>query len=426
MGPTADDAPLHRAITMAAADGAGMAETLVSHKARLDIRNTKGMSPLSSAIRYGPTSIAKIMIKSQVDVDAEIFEGWTSLRHVFYFGHDDAYRLDGPVPSGAERWPQLRDAVGNHARVLTDLLLERGVDLNRPSAEDGWRPLVHAAKMRNLSKLRRLLTREPDPADVHLRDREGKSPLWWAVQYRNGAAVQLLAEHGADIKEPYDEAGSTPLLDAVRQADGDMAQLLVKLGADVNTRTASGLTPLIEAVKLRARDTVWVLLNAGARPDARDAAGWPALLHAIKNGDKALVWLLVAKGASAAGLGQSGSGSGEPVPSALDLALDGTEADLSTAWLLCEHGGVAGCGRPHGRNAAAPGCKARACRCRALPRRPRRGRRPSGRDRIDATALRRAARPGRRGGPAGLAIAAGPGAQPARCHGQHGPYSGHA
>ncbi|RYP81455.1 hypothetical protein DL769_001968 [Monosporascus sp. CRB-8-3] len=338
IGPTADDTPLHQAIMRSEAADASVVEALVRGNARLDIPSTRGLSPLSSAIRYGPTSIAKIMVQSQDDVDAEIFEDWTSLRQVFYCGQDIVHQLEnGAAGRGSQRastegWAQLRHAVGNHARLLTDLLLERGVDLNRPSAVDGWTPLVHATKTGDLSKLRRLLAREPDPADVHLRDPEGKSPLWWAVWYKNADVIRLLAEHGADVNETYAD-GSTPLLGAVRQQHSATAQLLVKLGADANARTESASTLLIEGVKLRDRDTVWVLLNAGARPDELDASGWSALLYAIENRDKALVWLLIAKGASAVSPNKS---SAKHVQSALELAM--AHDDFSIAWLLCEHG----------------------------------------------------------------------------------------
>jgi len=343
IGPTADGTPLQQAVVGSVADIESAVRVLVKNKARLDICNKKGRSPLASAVRYGPTSIAKIMIESQDDVNAEIFEGGTSLRLVFYHGQD-SIQLDGDVAarkgSGtmAEGWVQLRHAVGNHARLLTDLLLERGVDLNRPSAKDRWTPLVHAARTGDSFKLRCLLTRKPDPADVHLQGQEGKSPLWWALSHKKAAAIQLLAEYGADLNETYDD-GTIPLSKAIAQQDGgDTTLLLVRLGADVNKRTAGKSTLLIDAVKLRNQDMVWVLLNAGARPDETDAAGWSALLYAIKNRDIGLIWLLIAKGASVAKPSQGGrsGGGGKRVPSPIELAIDGDET--SVAWLLCENG----------------------------------------------------------------------------------------
>lgn len=335
MGPTDDKSQLHHAIISSTND-VNIVEALVKGNAQLDIRNSRGLSPMSSAIRYGPTSIAKVMVESQEDVDAEIFREWTSLRQVFYHGHDilesGAKDQEGRR-AGAEGWAQLQDAVSNHARLLTDVLLKRGVNLNRPSAVDGWTPLLHAARTGDLSKLSRLLMRRPNPADVHLADPEGKTPLWWAIFYKKAAVIQLLAEHGADFNEVYND-GSTPLLEAIKQRDGDMVQLLIRMGADVNMKMESRSTFLIEAIKLRDHDTVWVLLNAKAALGGRDASGRSALLYAVENQDKALTWLLVAK--SELAMGSNKSISSEDMQEALELAM--TCDGLSVAWLLCEHG----------------------------------------------------------------------------------------
>ncbi|PFH55587.1 hypothetical protein XA68_17986 [Ophiocordyceps unilateralis] len=114
---------------VATADDAGLVKALVKGNARLDTRSTKGLSPLSSAIRCGPTWMAKAMIESQ---DDDMVTGP---------GADDGLAQ------------QLRDAVRSHAHLLTDLLLKRVVDLNRPARDDGWTPLIHAAKTGDLSKL---------------------------------------------------------------------------------------------------------------------------------------------------------------------------------------------------------------------------------------------------------------------------------
>ncbi|KAI2602602.1 ankyrin repeat-containing domain protein [Hypoxylon sp. NC1633] len=267
----------HLAIT-STDNNINIAKALVKGKARLDIKNRKGLSPMLSAIRYGPTPIAKIMVENQDDVDAEIFDGWTSLRHVF-----------NHFQGSTEGWA--------HARCLTDLLLERGVNLNRPSVDGGWTPLIHAAKFGDTSKLKRLLMRQPNPADVHLPDQEGKT---------------------------------------VKQRDSEMVRVLIKLGANVNTKTESRSTLLIEATKLRDHDVAWVLLNAKAVLDGRDAEGKSALSYAIESQDKALAWLLMAKNGSA--VSPNKNISNKDMQEALALAMKSDS--LSIAWLLCEHGAL--------------------------------------------------------------------------------------
>ncbi|KAI5919390.1 ankyrin repeat-containing domain protein [Camillea tinctor] len=334
MGPTTDDTPLHQSMKRSAGSDEDMVKALIRGNARLDVQNAKGLSPMSSAIRYGPTSIAKIMAERQSDVNAEIFEGCTSLRQVFCHGFtimkDSKKRGFQP---NTDDWVQLENAVRNHVRLLTDVLLKRGVDLNRPSVDDGWTPLVYAAQHGDMSKLRRLLMRKPNPADVHLPDLGGRSSLWWAIQEKHIAAIQLLAEHGANINESYDD-GSTPLLIAVRRLDSETARLLIKLGADVNMRTASGSTLLIEATKLRDYDMVWILLNAKAMPDERDTNGRSALFYATKDKEKALVWLLVTKDDATASSNRATRA--DNIQKSLELAM--TYDNLSMAWLFYEHG----------------------------------------------------------------------------------------
>ncbi|KAI1414902.1 ankyrin repeat-containing domain protein [Hypoxylon sp. FL1857] len=293
----AGNTPLHQAIMRSAGNDTNIAKALIRGNAQLDIKNNKGFSPMMWAICCGPTSIARIMVESQDNVDAEIFDGWTSLRLVFYHGMDIVDR--GAVSQ--EGRAQLRHAATNHARFLTDVLLKRGVDLNNPSTKDGWTPLVHATKNHDLPNMSRLLMRKPNPANVNLQDKEGRPPLWWAVSYKSVAAIQLLVEHGANVNERYGD-GSRPLLIAVKQKDSEIVQLLIRLGADVNSRTENGSTLLIEAIKLHDYDTVWVLVNVKAAIDAR-----PNKNVSSKN-----------------------------IQDAFELAM--TYDCLSLAWLLHEHG----------------------------------------------------------------------------------------
>lgn len=327
------DTPLHKALLGPAANKEGIVEILINGQARLDIKNKRGMSPLESAIRYGPTSIAKIMIESQSNVNEE-FEGWTSLRLVFYYGLEICnVAEDEGLQTNSEGWNQLQMAARDHARFLTKLLLKRGVDVNTPSTKDGWTPLVFTAMNGDLSKMRRLLTRYPNPARVHLQDGSGKTPLWWAIKCQKAAAIELLVDYGAKVNEIYAD-GSTPLYEAVKNQDSSAAQLLVNKGADVNLRLASGSTLLIEATKLDDRLTAWVLLNAGARLDDRDPNNKSALIHAIEKGDKALIWLLVTKGAP---LKKSiDNNTLIDVQNPLKVAL--RQNDYPTAWLLCDNG----------------------------------------------------------------------------------------
>ncbi|RMJ07385.1 hypothetical protein CDV36_013001 [Fusarium kuroshium] len=295
------DAPIHKCLSGSAARNLDIVRRLIDGGSKLDVEGSKGLTPLSLAIRYGPTSVAKELIKSQKDVNAEvIMTGWTMLRELLYHGHEMGTKLNQSSGkarhSSADGWESVKRAIDNHGYILLRLLLEKGADLNRPSTTDKWLPLIHAVKTGQAETVRALLDREPNPANVNLPDFElGKSPLRWAFEYKRSAIVRHL----------------------------------VRAGSNLNEENHDGWTPLIEAVKNQDQDLVWLMLREGAHRDAIDGQGWSALHHAVKNKSSDITWLLITHGAR--GITQN-----EHVPTLLEVAL--AADDLPVAWLLYAHG----------------------------------------------------------------------------------------
>ena len=267
------DTPLHIAVACPTANRDAIVRNLVQKKARLDIRGCNGLTPLSWAIRHGPQTTAKILIETLEDVDAEICESWSPMRQAMAFY--DSKRSD---------------------TTLIDLLLARGVDLNRPSTIDGWTPLGHAVEFEQQDMILKLLTRHPAPADVNLRlSQTGSSPLRLALFHGLPRIARLLIEHGADVNEIFTD----------------------------------GATPLIEAVRRKNYDTVWILLQSEVNIDYADHSGKTALHHAVEAQDRSISWLLVTHGAGLSHRDECGC-------SVFDWAVE--REDFSMAWLLCENG----------------------------------------------------------------------------------------
>ncbi len=118
----------------------------------------------------------------------------------------DSYRLDGPA--------LLTVAVTTRKdnERFVRVLLERGADVNRPAASNGFTPLMQAAQWRKMGCLRLLLDAGADVNAATTGDqRIGKTALMFAAEGQRDAVVNLLLERGADVNA-VDEHGVTPLL----------------------------------------------------------------------------------------------------------------------------------------------------------------------------------------------------------------------
>lgn len=280
--------PLHIVLTKPVEGDIVIAKALLKGGARADIPNRKGRSALELAVKYGPTKIAEMILKIPSNLNGEIRPGWTPLREIFYATSDDF----GPSQQrSSESWKVLQLAFDRHVDHLFDYALDRGVQLNRPTRH-GWLPLMETAKEGNMEWTTRLLTRKPEPADVNSRDKTGRSPLYWALQYKHPKLARLLLSHGARVNED----------------------------------NIDGWTPLIQAARLDAKELVWSIVTRGPDINAVDKDRKSALDYAILNRSKDVIWLLLSHSTD---LGIHGS-------RLLHSAME--HDDLSTAWLLCQHG----------------------------------------------------------------------------------------
>lgn len=265
------DTPLHLAVVWSVGVSDNTVSMLVAKKARLDMAGSKNQTPLSWVIRYGPLSTARILLDSlsPAAVATSRFEDWSVLRHVMVFSKNED--------------------------MINDVLA-KGADLNTPDSS-GWTPLRHAVMHGDTAMVRRLLNRDPHPADAKLRDPEGYSPLMWALSHDQNDMADLLIDHGASADEVLPDAS----------------------------------TPLIRAVRAKNKKMIWKLMHKRAGINHQDSDGQTALHYAVAAGDGSVAWLLVTNGADLGARDKNGR-------TVLDLAVDDNK--LSLAWLLCENGAV--------------------------------------------------------------------------------------
>eukprot|EP00899_Mesostigma_viride_P019273 jgi/Mesvir1/27347/Mv07162-RA.3 len=193
-------------------------------------------------------------------------------------------------------------------------------------------PLHEAAHRGDLDRAKELL--QNGSSDVNGRDRDGATPLHWAIGGDCLGMVQLFIEHGADVRAVEKRMGNTPLHLAAYHKLPKVVELLIASGADVNAVTSKTRnTPLhLAAMDLRTRveslfgitksvslsgqmETVRLLLHHGADTRAKNANGKTAfnLAFAAKLGDVAeaiATWREEAQTTAAI----TTSTPGEPVP----------------------------------------------------------------------------------------------------------------
>ncbi|MGC1468742.1 MAG: ankyrin repeat domain-containing protein [Sphingorhabdus sp.] len=82
-----------------------------------------------------------------------------------------------------------------------------------------------------------------NPVDFY--DREHRSPLHYAVQYKNSGIVKSLLDCDVDL-EVKDRNGNTPLSDSIFYSGGNktIIKMLLSKGADQNNENNYGVSPL--------------------------------------------------------------------------------------------------------------------------------------------------------------------------------------
>ncbi|KAF4994527.1 hypothetical protein FGRMN_5736 [Fusarium graminum] len=306
--PNAEDSsrntPLHKFLASSASEGLEIARDLLNAGANVCVPNLKGVSPLSSAIRYGPTPVAELFILGRQDINEEIEYGWTSLREVFDHGNGRIHQLGG-FSDGASSFMSVRHAVKDHLRYLVDIHLEKDVALNRPTFS-GWLALSHVAKNGSVTMLKKLLEHRPGPADCNLKDPVlKKSPLRWALEYGHVHAARTLVKYGANVNEQNSD-GWKPLTEAIKLRQYDMVHVLISKGADMNGTDHEDTSPVMHAVARGDKDLTWLLVVKGGDVNLRAKDGSHAIGMAIAQGDVSIAWLLYHHGADLKAVGDKG------------------------------------------------------------------------------------------------------------------------
>jgi hemoglobin len=131
---------------------------------------------------------------------------------------------DSPVCSAANRYVDRAERSAEAGKVVVEILIRRGAEVNTTRGPEAQTPLHMAARRGNVAIARVLLD---GGAALEAEDKKGETPLRRAVNCGHSDFVSLLLAHGADVNT-RDKKGQTPLQAARRP---EMVSLLREHGA---------------------------------------------------------------------------------------------------------------------------------------------------------------------------------------------------
>jgi ankyrin repeat protein len=152
------------------------------------------------------------------------------------------YPQDVNASGGYYMRPLIAALAGEHFQTA-DLLHHNGAN---PHVQGHAKttPLHSAAFFEKFEVVQKLIEYD---ADIHARDVDGGTPLYWASDgrhFKSGSVLRLLLERGADVNARADKGGLTPLHEASRYGVVEVVRLLLEHGADVEAVAVDGKTAL--------------------------------------------------------------------------------------------------------------------------------------------------------------------------------------
>jgi ankyrin repeat protein len=263
--------PLHDAVKLSRF---ALQTLLVQRGANLEVRDAEGNTPLMTAVINGNARSADQLVRSSADVNTRNNNGETPLLIAVQNERSDLVGL--MLDKGAQI--HARDADGESPftialrtspRMVLSLL-EKG---REQTDDEGRSPLDIAIIAKKSGKEIEDITLWVGPRQLFTVDRQGKTPLRYAVDMGSWGTAKFLTDEGSNVfavardgKTPADiafevESGSR---DAVRALFG---------GKSIAARDTGGNTALHYAARTGKLDLVQFLLELGADKSSRNTAG---------------------------------------------------------------------------------------------------------------------------------------------------------
>ncbi|MDR2601546.1 MAG: ankyrin repeat domain-containing protein [Spirochaetaceae bacterium] len=263
--------PLHEAVRL----GMFNIETmLLQAGANTELRDADGNTALMQAVILGNHRSASNLIQAGADINTRSNEGKTPLLVAVQAERSDLVGL--LLDNSAQIYAQ--DADGQSpftvalktSRRMTLTLLEKGKD----QTDDEGRSPLHIALLYNVSQ-QDVEQIAAWVGRVSAVDREGRTPLRYAVNAKNWVAARFLTDEGSYVFSTARD-GKTPAEIVLASNDREAVRALFG-GKGISSRDSQGNTVLHYAARLSRPETISFLLELGADRNVRNTASESAL-----------------------------------------------------------------------------------------------------------------------------------------------------
>ncbi len=288
-----------------------LVELLLGFGANIETTDDDVMNPLHNASQFGHYKTMDVLLKMGARVNvrdkfkrtaliwAVHSQNAAAVELLIQWGADTEARDDkGHLPV---HWAAARDNVdvlsillrtGKHVKAPTDdeikdqplhfaaidgkagntnLLLDKGADIDALDAKDRT-ALFQAVDFGHLDAVKALLKRK---ASTTPKNTQGFTALTAAAIAGKTEITKELLDHGADIKETYEQ--HSVLVLAVRSGKADMVAFLLDRGVDINQRSGPEYSTALQeailsqdAVQHGRLDIIHLLIRKGAKVNVAD------------------------------------------------------------------------------------------------------------------------------------------------------------
>jgi ankyrin repeat protein len=262
-------------------------------------------SDVADAAMNRNTAAVRTLLTQKADVNAPQADGSTALHWAVY--HEDVALVDRLLAAGASATVPNREGatpfylacVSGNAEMMGKLL-KAGVDVNGSFLHHGETPLMVAARTGRPEAVKLLMEAG---AKVEMKETlRQTTALMWAAEQGHAEVIKLLIDSGADINaastveeakkrrgvvyeqgENQHTGGVTPLVLAARQGNLAAVQALAEGGADLNKASGDGSSAMVVAVQNGHYNVARYLVEKGADVNLQNEKGWAPLYLAVKH-----------------------------------------------------------------------------------------------------------------------------------------------